>query len=598
MVESGDAGSAKGNGSRFNAVKHGLTAKTAVLPGEDPEAFQAKVSIFKEGLDTRNEFEDELAKRAAMASWQLERANHSEVARLSRDILTGAEADVRREEEEVLALGNRLFFDRRGPIELYPSGEYTNSKQPRTSASGTADDPDDPAKIVLGLESTVAGCRWLLEAWKGLRDVLESGLAWQPHEKIKAIRLLGKQPLDAFSDRDVALVFIASHAIEPEYSHAFYELRCEIDEDSFKRHKARLGRWSRRGIAFADAAAAREALVLLVEKATERLRVIENQRKQVALKIGELRSDILSFDESKTGEQLRRHLGSCNRLLLRNVEAVGKLHRNQAQGWGRTRQERERRKQEEKPAGTQFDDRLVVDEQGTVRSVGEYIEAGLARYDAELGYGVPRARRPVVDEVAPTVPDYARWIADEERRKKENGGATEADPASAESGAGEVGDVPVMVVDEGEGANIQNEIGDVSLAVEADAGCAAERHGERSDAGASERVVVGVELATLVDVECAAERHGERSDAGASERGQSARISDSGDREICTRGRPRSSKRDRKRMRREMARRELERRGGEALGVGDAPVDDLVRDLARSSPSQAGIPGPHLPRSP
>ena len=311
LVESGDAGSAKGNGSRFNAVKHGLTAKTAVLPGEDPEAFQAKVSIFKEGLDTRNEFEEELAKGAAMASWQLERANHSEVARLSRDILTGAEADVRREEEEVLALGNRLFFDRRGPIELYPSGEYTNSKQPRTSASGTADDPDDPAKIVLGLESTVAGCRWLLEAWKRLRDVLESGLAWQPHEKIKAIRLLGKQPLDAFSDRDVALVFIASHAIEPEYSHAFYELRCEIDEDSFKRHKARLGRWSRRGIAFADAAAAREALVLLVEKATERLRVIENQRKQVALKIGELRTDILSFDESKTGEQLRRHLGAA-----------------------------------------------------------------------------------------------------------------------------------------------------------------------------------------------------------------------------------------------------------------------------------------------
>ena len=38
--------------------------------------------------------------------------------------------------------------------------------------------------------------------------------------------------------------------------------------------------------------------------------------------------------------------------------------------------------------------------------------------------------------------------------------------------------------------------------------------------------------------------------------------------------------------------------GRGVLGVGDAPVDDLVRDIARSSPSQAGIPGPHLPRSP
>ncbi len=33
----------KTNGSRFDVVfKHGLTAKTAVLPGEDPEKFQAQ----------------------------------------------------------------------------------------------------------------------------------------------------------------------------------------------------------------------------------------------------------------------------------------------------------------------------------------------------------------------------------------------------------------------------------------------------------------------------------------------------------------------------------------------------------------------------
>ena len=40
LVETGDGSSPKRNGQRFNAVKHGLTAKTEVLPGEDPEAFQ------------------------------------------------------------------------------------------------------------------------------------------------------------------------------------------------------------------------------------------------------------------------------------------------------------------------------------------------------------------------------------------------------------------------------------------------------------------------------------------------------------------------------------------------------------------------------
>ena len=524
-VDTPDRPPSSGNGSRFNALKHGLTAKTAVLPGEDAEAFQAKIGIFKEGLGTRSEFEDELAKAAALASWLLDRANRSEVARLSRDILSTAAGDALQAERQALALGHRLFFDRRGPIELYPSREYTGPKQPRTSTSGTADDPDDPAKLVLELEATVEGCRWLLKAWGELRDVLASGVGWQPHEKIKAIRLLGKQPLDAFSDRDVALVFIASHTIDPEYSHAFHELRCEIDEDVFKRHKARLGRWERRGIMPVDAAGAREALLSLVGKATERLSAIETRRMEVAAKVGELRADILSFDESKAGEQLRRHLGSCNRLLLRNVEAVGKLHRNEAQGWGRTRQERERKKVE-KQSGSQFDDRLVVDDQGTVRSAQEYVEAGLARYEAELGYGVPRPPRPVVDAAVPTVPDYARWVAEEEQRKKqeserivEGGNGMEADCVSAEGPVAEVGGVTLMLADKGEVANIQNGSGQGEQGFEFGAQCTAERYDERSDAGASERRGGCVERRADVDVECTAERQAGRSDAEGSERG-------------------------------------------------------------------------------
>ena len=69
-------------------------------------------------MATRNKLEDELAKKAALASWQLDRANRSEVARVSRAILASAEADALRETQDALALGNRLFFDRRGPIEL------------------------------------------------------------------------------------------------------------------------------------------------------------------------------------------------------------------------------------------------------------------------------------------------------------------------------------------------------------------------------------------------------------------------------------------------------------------------------------------------
>jgi hypothetical protein len=32
--------------SRLNALKHGLTARTLVLPGEDPEAFRGRLEAF------------------------------------------------------------------------------------------------------------------------------------------------------------------------------------------------------------------------------------------------------------------------------------------------------------------------------------------------------------------------------------------------------------------------------------------------------------------------------------------------------------------------------------------------------------------------
>src|SRR4029077_2025119 len=76
--------SPKRNGSRYNAVTHGFTAKT-VLPGEDPVAYQAKVDLYKSSLETRTPLEDELAEKAAMASWQFDRATEAETARLSRN---------------------------------------------------------------------------------------------------------------------------------------------------------------------------------------------------------------------------------------------------------------------------------------------------------------------------------------------------------------------------------------------------------------------------------------------------------------------------------------------------------------------------------
>src|SRR5262249_8736983 len=143
-----------------------------------------------------------------------------------------------------------------------------------------------------------------------------------------------------------------------------------------------------------------------------------------------------------------------------------------------------------------FDDRLVIDEQGNVRSAEEYIEAGMARYDLELGHGPPgrvRPPRPVVrQEVPPPVPDFAHWMA-EERRKQQSGepSALERAGATVGDGSGDALDrqddrVPVTLEGNGDRANVKNELaGDERC--RADAESAAERREERSHAGALER---------------------------------------------------------------------------------------------------------------
>src|SRR6516225_3582643 len=84
--------------SRFNAVKHGLRAKTLVLPGEDPVAYQARLDAWTADLAPTDDVEQFLVGRAVQLSWQLQRADR---AIADRD----ADADARtaQQAEEVAA---------------------------------------------------------------------------------------------------------------------------------------------------------------------------------------------------------------------------------------------------------------------------------------------------------------------------------------------------------------------------------------------------------------------------------------------------------------------------------------------------------------
>ncbi len=440
-VAGGDDRRVQTSDRRFNAVKHGLTAKTPVLPGEDPAALEALIDEFKEGYETRNKVEEALARLAAISAWQVDRADRLEVTRVTRDLAGRSEAEAVRATLDAADLGHRLLFDRRGPAELYPSRDYEN-KQPRTSESGDPGDPDAPHKLVIRLEATRAGRCLLLEEWGELRKPIDAGSVWHSSQKLKAIRLLGRQPLHSVWDEQVALVFLASHAIKRTFASAFHELRCEVQEERFKITKAWLERDEMQAITPASAAEGRAVLLDIVDRAIERLQRLEAARAETADFVEELDGQIPSDEETKTVAGVQRHRGSCNRLMHRNLEAIDKRRRYEAEGWGRTRAERESRKQGARHSKATWYSLLVVDEHGTVREADAYdgdIKEGLARYKAKFGlqpYEYELAEPQEIDRGSKhVIPDFARWVDGEngpgvetqDGGRKSEGGGRDAD---------------------------------------------------------------------------------------------------------------------------------------------------------------------------
>ena len=291
--------------------------------------------------------------------------------------------------------------------------------------------------------------------------MITSGLGFSSDQKLAAIRLLGKQPINALSTPKVAQVFLACHAIEPCYEDPFQEIRSDMPAEHFELYKIRLGMRNFAAITPADADAARAVLLGIVERATERLRTLETEHRKVAEKNKARQPDIKAHDDSKGGEQIRRLKASSCRLVNRIVETIRKGHRNEEQGWGRTRQERQRQKQARE--GTRHRDQLVVDEAGTVRRAGPYegdVESGLARYEAEFG------RQPCEMTDWPPeidrndvrgVPDFARWKPPVAAETGERGLGDEGLEAGEMRGMDADADVPVSLVQKDDTSNIQNE---------------------------------------------------------------------------------------------------------------------------------------------
>ena len=293
-------------------------------------ALQERLENWTTDLQPRNSVEQYLVERGVRLSWQLDRVTRAQDGRTTTQIVEGGSEEAELRAEEILEIGKRLFWDNRGPINFYPHRPVREVSSygdtvPRTSFCESPDDPDQPALLVRRLQSSAAGCQWMLDHWAELESLVECDLAWLSPDKLKAIRLLGMQPIDAVDDLDVARIFLACFVIRGSTGDPFLEILHELytrEEVIFRSQLA-----ARKLTMFLpeDAAEAREMLQEIVARAKAGLTTRVEALRERDNKINALAADRLAFDDSAPGELLRRYETTSGRALNRTLELLLKL---------------------------------------------------------------------------------------------------------------------------------------------------------------------------------------------------------------------------------------------------------------------------------
>ena len=259
------------NRSRINALDHGCRANIMVLPTEVFGEYENELEAWRLSFKPRNPAEDVLVERLVSLGWQEKRIDRAQTARLTQRIHHAGIESADCEKEQALDLGQRLFRDACGPLALHLEEPETSELRPDGEAfriSDYSEDEDHPMRLVHRLQTTRAGCAWLLDQWADLRALLERGVPWLASDKLKAVRLLGRHPIDAIDQTDVARVYLASFMLVNQEGNPFQEILNELFPDEVPNYERYLKHRDYAALAPENAIAARQMLLDLIDRTT------------------------------------------------------------------------------------------------------------------------------------------------------------------------------------------------------------------------------------------------------------------------------------------------------------------------------------------
>ena len=302
-----EAGKAKAS---LNSLKHGERAKVVVpvLPQEDPRELDAKIRRWVEDLQPGDDPERDLVARAAKLSWLLDRAERCETAGLAVRVRQAQLPSNVETVEKVCDLGRKLLYNA-GPRILPVSGPPWD---------------DNPAAFLCGLESTAEGCRWLLERWTVLGDMLEREAIWTLTDLYRSIRLQGKHPVDAVNDPDLNLQIQAWEMMSPGAAVDFWE-RCYHQTPKVDPGFQGFMEWREIADKPADEAEAMGLIKRMIAGRIERLEELIAVHEEIAGEEAIELADAASFDPGPEAERLRRSQAAKSRELRQTLELFLKM---------------------------------------------------------------------------------------------------------------------------------------------------------------------------------------------------------------------------------------------------------------------------------
>ena len=247
--------------------------------------------------------------------------------------MEAADEQALRRARDVLELGATLF---RAPARIGPDGVRGgdgDDQEPPLSWPFDPEHPRHPARVVEELEGTAPGCTWLLQRWAALGEALDGGRTWRAVDRLRAIRLLGQQPLDAVADEAVLSIYLACQAMDPHGPDVFAEplsdLRRPESAAAYQRQTEKFAA-ARAERSPRDAAAGRAALRAIVSAAVARVEALREDRaaaEAAAAGLSEV-SARLSCRARETVEWLWKHQARCSRSLCRTFDELRKVRRD------------------------------------------------------------------------------------------------------------------------------------------------------------------------------------------------------------------------------------------------------------------------------